>query len=144
MLSIKHLYNQIFGKHSKNNEENINFDNDILVMSVGLTPNYEIDLSIEVKDLHISNQTDLNIKAEKIATFLYGITSGNLNQTIVEFLMNILSDEESQKLFEAILYRWLLLEKNQNNTNINNEDHKEIALIQPSKVFNYYINMGSK
>lgn len=139
MLLIKQLYKKIFAQDNKDKQDtDIDFDKDTVVMSVGLTPDYEIDLSVHIKELSIANKTDFNIKAQKIATFFYTITSGGLNKTIVEFLVDILPDRENKELFESILYHWLLLEQNQKKTQ---QKYKESPLIEPSKAFiPYYTN----
>lgn len=132
MLSIKRIYNQIFRKNNQK-EETIDFDKDSVVMSVGLTPDYEIDLSIEIKELEIKNKQDLELKAQKIASFFYTVTSGGLNKTILEFLLEILPDKENKQLFESIVYNWLLLEQKY-QTNQHNQN-KDVPVVEPSKAF---------
>lgn len=140
MLSIKQLFNQFFKekKQEENQNNYMNMDKDSVVMSLGLTPNYEIDLSIEIKDLYVKDKSDLHFKAQKIASFFYTITSGGLNKTIIEFLLDILPDKHNQELFESILYNWLLLEQNQKS--YTKEQNKNTPLVEPSKAFIPYFN----
>lgn len=134
MLLIKQLYNKFFYKNSSVSDNNKS--DSVVNLNIGLTPNYEIDLSLAMKDLVIYDDEDLLKKAKKIASFFYTVTTGGLNKTIVEFLMNEMPDEENKDLFDAILYNWLLLE--QNNKNTQNHKSANIPLVEPSKVFVQY------
>lgn len=136
MLSIKQLYNQYFTK-KKNNSKEIDFVDDSVLLSFGLTPNYEIDLSLEIKELLIKDKNDLEFKAQKLASFFYTIVSGGLNNIIIEFLMKEMSDEDNKKLFESIVYHWLILEKNHSNKN--QSKNTSMPVISPLKVFSQYI-----
>lgn len=142
MLSIKHLYNKLFTKNieKENNIQkntDISFSEDTVIMTFGLNPKYEIDLSLEIKDLHIDNKADLQYKAQKLATFFYSIVSGGVNATILDFLVNEMSDDENKELFESVIYYWLLLDKQ--NTDKKNIQNKHIPLVAPSKVFSQYV-----
>lgn len=142
MLSIKHLYNKLFTKNieKENNVQkntDISFSEDTVIMTFGLTPKYEIDLSLEIKDLHINNKADLQYKAQKLATFFHSIVSGGVNATILDFLVNEMSDDENKELFESVIYYWLLLDKQ--NTDKKNIQNKHIPLVAPSKVFSQYV-----
>lgn len=142
MLSIKHLYNKLFTKNieKENNikkNTDISFSEDTVIMTFGLTPKYEIDLSLEIKDLNINNKADLQYKAQKLATFFHSIVSGGVNSTILDFLVNEMSDDENKELFESVIYYWLLLDKK--NTDKKNIQNKHIPLVAPSKVFSQYV-----
>jgi hypothetical protein len=142
MLSIKHLYNKIFKKtldtkSSKQNNEDMSFDKDSVIITFGLTPNYEIDLSLEIKDLTINNKADLQFKAQKIATFFHSIVSGGVNSTILDFLAHEMSDEQNKELFESVIYYWLFLDKQ--NIDKKNLEQKHKPLVSPSKVFSQYV-----
>lgn len=140
MLLIKQLYNKIFSqkKDTKPSEEyDDNFKEDIIVLKFGLTPKYEIDISLEIKELLVKNNEDLILKADKIASFFYTIASGGLNNTIIEFLMKEMSDEQNKKLFESIVYSWLLLEENHKK---NSKKHVSLdPVVPPSKAFIQYL-----
>lgn len=140
MLSIKQLYNKYFNKNNINNniKKNIDFIDDSVLLSFGLTPNYEIDLSLEIKDLLIKDQDDLEFKAQKLASFFYTIVSGGLNNIIIEFLMKEMSDDQNKQLFESIIYNWLILEKTNAIKNKNNKS-LNIPVVSPLKVFSTYI-----
>jgi hypothetical protein len=142
MLSIKHLYNKFFSKdiEKENNIQHnadMSFVEDTVIMTFGLTPKYEIDLSLEIKDLKIDNKADLQFKAQKLATFFHSIVSGGVNATILDFLVNEMSDDQNKELFEAVIYYWLLLDKQ--NTDKKNIQNKHIPLVAPSKVFSQYV-----
>lgn len=137
MLSIKQLYNKYFKK--KINNQKIDFIDDSVLLSFGLTPNYEIDLSLEIKELLIKDKNDLEFKAQKLAAFFHTIVSGGLNNIIIEFLMKEMSDEQNKELFESIVYNWLLLEKSHAIRNTNNNKTLNIPVISPLKVFSQYI-----
>lgn len=141
MLSIKHLYNSFFAKKDKTQknteDKDISFAEDTVIMTFGLTPNYEIDLSLEMKDLIINDKADLQFKAQKLASFFHSIVSGGVNATILDFLANEMTDDQNKELFESIIYYWLLLDKQ--NTDKKNIQHKHIPLVSPSKVFSQYV-----
>jgi hypothetical protein len=142
MLSIKHLYNKLFSIKAKKthhplNDKDISFAEDTVIMTFGLTPNYEIDLSLEMKDLTINNKADLQFKAQKLATFFHSIVSGGVNSTILDFLANEMSDSQNKELFESIIYYWLLLDKQ--HIDKKNIQQKHTPLIAPSKVFSQYV-----
>jgi len=141
MLSIKQLYNKYFKKNieTKTDNRNTDFFDDSVLLSFGLTPNYEIDLSLEIKDLLIKDKNDLEFKAQKLAAFFHTIVSGGLNNIIVEFLMKEMSDEQNKKLFEEIVYNWLLLEKAHILKNKNQYKNSSSPVISPLKVFSQYI-----
>jgi hypothetical protein len=141
MLSIKQLYNKYFKKNieTKTDNRNIDFFDDSVLLSFGLTPNYEIDLSLEIKDLLIKDKNDLEFKAQKLAAFFHTIVSGGLNNIIVEFLMKEMSDEQNKKLFEEIVYNWLLLEKAHILKNKNQSKNLSDPVVSPLKVFSQYI-----
>jgi hypothetical protein len=137
MLSIRQLYNKYFTKKNVSQNKNIDFIDDSVLLSFGLTPNYEIDLSLEIKDLLIKDQNDLEFKAQKLAAFFHTIVSGGLNNIIIEFLMKEMSDEQNKQLFESIVYNWLVLEKTHSSKNKSKNLH--IPVISPLKVFSQYI-----
>jgi hypothetical protein len=60
-----------------------------------------------------------------------------VNATILDFLVNEMSDDQNKELFEAVIYYWLLLDKQ--NTDKKNVQNKHIPLVAPSKVFSQYV-----
>lgn len=140
MLSIKQLYKKIFSHTNdiKPSENDDNFKDDIIILKFGLTPKYEIDISLEIKELLVKDNEDLTLKADKIGSFFYTIASGGLNNTVIDFLMKEMSDEQNKKLFESIVYSWLLLEQNHKHTTTK----KQVSLdpvVPPSKAFIQYL-----
>lgn len=138
MLLIKQLYHKFFSKKPIKSSSNLDFKDDCVVMTFGLTPNYEIDLSLEIKDLLIKDNNDMEFKAKKLASFLHTIVSGGLNSIIIEFLMKEMSDEQNKKLFESVIYQWLLLDKY--NAQTQKTKNNTIPVVSPLKAFIPYIN----
>lgn len=135
MLLINQFFKNIFHKQQKilKSEGNPDFDDDSVVLTFGLTKDNAIDLLLEFKEYSIKNKKDLENKAQTLAKFFFTITSGGINATIIDFLINEMADKENQELFESILYHWLILEKSKNEQN--QQKQSEIPLVYPSKVF---------
>lgn len=138
MLSIKQLYNKFFNKQPIKTSSDLDFKNDCVVMTFGLTHNYEIDLSLEVKDLLIKDNNDMEFKAKKLASFLHTVVSGGLNNIIIEFLMKEMSDEQNKQLFESVIYQWLVLDKYHAQTQ--KTKNNTMPVVSPLKAFIPYIN----
>lgn len=139
MLSIKQLYKKYFCKNNNDTYTDASnlLENNLIATTIGLTTNYEVDLLLEIKQLSIRDQDDLNLKAQKIASFFYSITSGALNNTIMEIMNKEMSDDVNKPLFDAIIYNWLILEQTIGTKNIDKKTNT--PLVPPSKVFLPYM-----
>lgn len=135
MLLIKRMFN--FFKKKYDDSYTPDFDNDKIIIKLGLTDNYEIDIAIEINDLSVDNEADMLFKSQKIAQFFNTIFSGKINSNISQIILNQIGDEEKYKHFvDSIIYNWILMEKNDTEEEKNSIDN--IPLIKPTQVFMKY------
>lgn len=139
MLLIKHMFN--FNKKKKTKDTSMpNFEEDKVVLTIGLTDDYEIDIGVEINNLSIDNTADKTFKSQKIAQFLYTVFSGGINFNISEIMLKQIGDtEQYQEFINSIIYNWLLLEQTNNSTE-RSTDIQNIPLVKPTQAFTKYTN----
>lgn len=121
-------------KQSANNTE---FKDDTIIITIGLTEDYDVDVSVEIQDLNIKNHGDLIYKSQKIAQFLQTVTSGGINYTLTKILMEQIGDDPDYKNFiDTLIYNWILLEQKKDKTD--NDLVSSEAVVPPSDVFGKY------
>lgn len=119
----------------QDSESNSNFISKIEIL---LTPEYELEIQLELKDIDIKNETESIDKAQKLAEFLFTINSGELKYNLTKMLVDqIGTDEKTQKFVEYIVLYWTVLEKKHNDSI--KEKSIDTPVISPTKVFGKYI-----
>lgn len=144
MLSINQLFKHFFKKTHHNSqvntetEEDLDFSESIVLLQIGLTKEYDIDISIDMKDIDIKNNADIIFKAQKIAKFFNLLTNGSLNYNISKIMVDQIGSENDQykSFIESIMYNWILLEKEDTEQ----DDINKQPVISPIDVFGTYIN----
>ena len=116
-------------------ESNSNFISKVEIL---LTPEYELEIQLELKDIDIKSETESVDKAQKLAEFFFTINSGGLKYNLTKMLVDqIGTDEKTKKFVEYIVLYWTLLEKKYNNSI--KEKNIETPVISPTQVFGKYM-----
>jgi len=120
--------------HQKSLEE-VDFETKVDIL---LTKDYELEISLELKDINIKNETENLEKAKKLAEFFFTINSGGLKYNLTKMLVEqIGTDENSKKFVEYIILYWTVLEKNYEKTT--QKKNIETPVISPMQVFGKYM-----
>ena len=120
--------------HQKSLEE-VDFETKVDIL---LTKDYELEISLELKDINIKNETENLEKAKKLAEFFFTINSGGLKYNLTKMLVEqIGTDENSKKFVEYIILYWTILEKNYEKTT--QKKNIETPVISPMQVFGKYM-----
>ena len=120
--------------HQKSLDE-VDFEPKIDIL---LTKDYELEISLELKDINIKNETENLEKAQKLAEFFFTINSGGLKYNLTKMLVEqIGTDENSKKFVEYIILYWTVLEKNYEKTT--QKKNIETPVISPMQVFGKYM-----
>lgn len=120
--------------HQKSLDE-VDFETKIDIL---LTKDYELEISLELKDINIKNETENLEKAQKLAEFFFTINSGGLKYNLTKMLVEqIGTDENSKKFVEYIILYWTVLEKNYEKTT--QKKNIETPVISPMQVFGKYM-----
>ena len=120
--------------HQKSLDE-VDFETKIDIL---LTKDYELEISLELKDINIKNETENLEKAKKLAEFFFTINSGGLKYNLTKMLVEqIGTDENSKKFVEYIILYWTVLEKNYEKTT--QKKNIETPVISPTQVFGKYM-----
>ena len=129
------MWRKFFPKQKPVN--NTEFKDNTIIITIGLTNDYDVDISVEMQDLDIKNHGDLIYKSQKIAQFFQTITSGGINYTLTKILMEQIGDDPDYKNFiDTLIYNWILLEKQKDTTD--NDLVSSEAVVPPSDVFGKY------
>lgn len=126
-----------FFKKKETTNNPVEFKNDTIIITIGLTRDYDVDVSVEIQDLDVKNHADMIYKAQKIAQFFQTVTSGGINYTLTKILMEQIGDDPDYKNFiDTLVYNWIVLEKKKETEEANLSSSE--AVVPPSDVFGKY------
>ena len=113
-------------------KEVLNNDTEYLVsVNIGLTNDYQIDLSIILYDENELAKRNPHEFAQKSAEFLNIVNRGKLKKQILELLIHQISNKENESLVDNIVGYWTLVDQQEKKT-------KKKNFIKPSEVFARY------
>jgi len=129
-------FKQLFSLREKDQEQPASDkeESPLVVIETCLTNNYDIDLSIDFKQLKI-DQTDKD-SIEKIAKFFHLFSTDTFSTTLASILIDNIAteDKEHEEFITNLITSWLVLQKTSNNKK-GQSTISQTPVIPPNKVF---------
>lgn len=118
----------MFGKTKEVSDNDTEY---LISVNIGLTNDYQIDLSIILYDENELAKSNPYEFAQKSAEFLNIINRGKLKKQILELLIHQISNKDNESLVDNIIGYWTLVDQQEKKI-------KKKDFIKPSEVFARY------
>lgn len=127
---------QLFSSPKNDQEKTVadKKESPLVVIETCLTTNYDIDLSVDFKELKI-DKTDKD-SIEKIAKFFHLFSTDTFSTTLASILIDNIAkeDKEHEEFITNLITHWLVLQKTSNNKK-GLSTISQTPVIPPNKVF---------